>query len=147
MRKLMLYSLLSFVALAPALIVAIPGERESRPMFSYYFIDNIQDKQHQIGEVMYWSEYRLEDQTYIGTDSDGWTGHVTSESSLINYISNAIAGGIGGQAGWSFGGWLGNWIAGQVAIEASWAAYALGLGAMSGGPWVGLVVGASISAL
>lgn len=71
MRKSVMYPLLLVVALVPATITAIPGEGGSRPVIGYYMFSE-PDKQTQMANVSYFSDYYLEDNTYIGTDLAGW---------------------------------------------------------------------------
>lgn len=146
MRKLRVWALLFVIALAPAAIAAIPGEGRSRPMIGYWFENNLfPDKSTQMAGVNYWSDYHLEDGTWIGADATPWDGHVNSAgSSLISRIQNEVWAGIGGGFGSWLGIWAGNWAASQVAIDASYASYWLGLQAMAFGPWVGMSIGITV---
>jgi hypothetical protein len=94
------------------------------------------------------TEYRLEDDTYLGEDEGGLDVLRIDAPSGVGYaVGSAAAEAVGGGAGWAIGTAAGNAVAAATASSSSTAAMTWGTFAASAGPWAGLVLGAVFGAL
>jgi len=115
------------------------------PQAAYSYMTEYPDRV-ETASVSTETTYRLEDETYLGADSAGYSepackcanDRVYSDTSIV--VATGVAGNVGWATGYFLGGVAADMAVSLIPIGAGYTTYAVGLGTLAAGPWIGAAV-------